>query len=33
MKLNPEGIPSNLGPVLFLRKLGCSCLVIEVGEA
>lgn len=32
MEVNPEGTPSNPSPMLFLRKLGCSCLVIEVGE-
>lgn len=33
MELSSEDTPSNLGPVLFLRKPGCSCLIIEVGEA
>lgn len=32
MEMNPEGTPNNPGPLLFLRKLGCSCLVTEVGE-
>lgn len=29
MEVNPEGTPSNPGP---MRKLGCSCLIIEVSE-
>lgn len=32
MEMNLEGTPSNPGPLLFLRKLGCSCLVTEVGR-